>query len=312
VQRFSANPASPPGKLVVVHPERRAQRSLQRLVGATLCPVDAVGELGKAVIDAQTIVIVDAHIAAADPTACERPARAWIAVPGEGLTPADPAIVSALLSAGWDHVIAHPMPLLAEELLATAQKLITNQCFGLEKYMTWGAEVRGYQLDDALERDAVVTALASDVTHVGLPDRIGSLVSVIADELLANALYSAPVDDSGARFRVGEARDKSRTLADKDVVTLRWATDGRYLAIEVRDRWGTLDPKSIKARLAATKTSTADAGMGLPLAYACSNQLVVNLAPKTLTEVIALLDIRYKPTELARSASFHSFIGVAP
>jgi hypothetical protein len=297
------------GKLVVVHPERRAQRSLQRLVGATLCPVEVVAQLDKATIDVDTIVVLDAQLAVADPTACHARGRAWIAVPGEGLAPADPATVSALLGAGWDHVIAHPMPLLAEELLATAQKLILKQYFGLDKYMTWGAEIRGYQLDDAIERDAVVGAIALDVTQVGLPDRIGSLVSVIADELLANALYAAPVDADGVRFRVGEARDKARALVDKDVVTLRWATDGRYLAIEVRDQWGTLDPSSIKTRLAATKTSTADGGMGLPLAYACSNQLVINLAPKARTEVIALLDIRYKPTELARSASFHSFTG---
>jgi hypothetical protein len=305
-------PATTTGKLVVVHPERRAQRSLQRLVGATLCPVEVVAELAAVQLDAETIVVLDTQLALAAPASCERPARAWIAVPGEGLAPADPAAVSALLSAGWDHVISHPLPLLAEELLATAQKLIRRDCFGLDKYMSWGAEVRGYQLDDALERDAVVGAIASDVTRVGMPDRIGSLVSVIADELLANALYAAPVDAEGRRFRVGEPRDKSRALADRDAVTLRWATDGRYLAVEVRDRWGTLDPAAIKTRLAATKSSTADGGMGLPLAYACSNQLVVNLAPGEMTEVIALLDIRYKPTELARSASFHAFVGAAP
>jgi hypothetical protein len=27
-----------------------------------------------------------------------------------------------------------------------------------------------------------------------------------------------------------------------------------------------------------------------------------------MTEVIALLDVRYKPTELGRSASFHTFV----
>lgn len=302
-------PATTAGKLVVVHPERRAQRSLQRLLGATLFPVEVVADLDAAIIDTDTIVVVDAPIALANLTACGRPARAWIAVPGEGLQPADPAHVSTLLHAGWDHVIAHPMPLLAEELLATAQKLLRRDCFGLDKYMAWGAEVRGYTLEDAVERDAAVTAIASDVTRVGLPDRIGSLVSVIADELLANALYAAPVDDAGGRPRAGDPRDKGRPLADREVVTLRWATDGRYLAIEVRDRFGSIDPAAIKVRLAATKNSTADGGMGLPLAYACSNQLIVNLAPRVLTEIIALLDIRYKPTELARSASFHAFEG---
>ncbi|MEO8554052.1 MAG: hypothetical protein ABI678_28955 [Kofleriaceae bacterium] len=293
---------------MVVHPERRAQRSLQRLLGATLYPVEVTADLAAAIIDTDTIVVVDVPIALANLAACQRPARAWIAVPGEGLQPADPAAVSALLHAGWDHVIAHPMPLLAEELLATAQKLLRRDFFGLDKYMAWGAEIRGYTLEDAVERDGVVTAIASDVTRVGLPDRIGSLVSVIADELLSNALYAAPVDDAGARSRTADPRDKARALVGREVVSLRWATDGRYLAIEVRDRFGSIDPAAIKLRLAATKTSTADGGMGLPLAYACSNQLIVNLAPRTLTEVIALLDIRYKPTELARSASFHSFL----
>jgi hypothetical protein len=305
-------PTSPSDKLVVVHAERRAQRSLQRLLGATLCPVEVAPDLAAAAIDEQTIVVVDAALALAALDACKRPARAWIAVPGEGIHPADPVTVSALLHAGWDHVVAHPMPLLAEELLATAQKLIRRDCFGLDKYMAWGAEVRSYTLEDALERDVAVAAIASDVTRVGLPDRIGSLVSVIADELLANALFAAPVDDTGAKHRVHDPRDRSRVLADRDVVSLRWSTDGRYLAIEVRDRWGTIEPASIETRLAATKTSTVESGMGLPLAYACSNQLVVNVAPQAMTEVIALLDIRYKPTELARSASFHAFWGEPP
>jgi len=312
VQRDAVTQAAPATKLVVVHPERRAQRSLQRLVGATLCPVEVVAELDAATVDVNTIVVVDAELARATPEMCQRPARAWIAVPGEGIAPADQSVVSALVGAGWNHVIAQPMPLLAEELLATAQKLIRKQWFGLEKYMTWGVEVRGFTLDDALERDTVVGGLAGEVSRVGLPDRIASLVSVIADELLANALFVAPRDEAGTRFRATEARDRSRVLRDRDVVTLRWATDGRYLAIEVRDRWGSLDPKLVQARLAASKTATGEGGMGLQLAYACANQLVINLAPDAATEVIALLDIRHKPTELARAASSHVFVGEGP
>jgi hypothetical protein len=49
--------------------------------------------------------------------------------------------------------------------------------------------------------------------------------------------------------------------------------------------------------------------MGLPLAYACCNQFVIGSAPNVMTEVITLLDVRYKPTELGRSASFHTFLG---
>lgn len=304
--------AAPRDKLVVAHPERKAQRTLQRLVGATMCPVEVVADVPSLLrtIDASSIAIVDAGLARAHSDLRTHDARGWIAVPGEGLTPADAASITALLDAGWDHVVAQPMPLLAEELLATVQKLIRKDVFGLEKYMAWGAEVRSYALEDARDRDAAVAELAKDVVAIGLPDRIGSLVSVIADELIANAIYAAPVDAGGTRFRAQDPRDQSRALTGRDAVTVRWATDGRYLAIEVRDAWGTIDLADITRKLAAggnQVSATGDGGMGLPLAYACSNQLVINCAPTVMTEVIALVDMRYKPTELARSASFHAF-----
>jgi len=305
---------APPGKLVVAHPERKAQRTLLRLVGATLCPVEIVGdgEALAAVVDSQSIVVVDASLARARPSMCDQPARAWIAVPGEGLAPADAETVDALLMAGWSHVVAHPMPILAEELIATVQKLFRTEVFGLEKYVAWGAEVRSYTLEDTRDRDAAVTALARDVVAVGLPDRVGSMASVIADELITNALYAAPVDGAGVHFRASESREHARALSGREIVTVRWATDARYLAIEVRDRWGSLAPAAIGARLAAggkQNPTLNDRGMGLSLAYACCNQFVIDIAPSVMTEVITLLDVRYKPTELGRAASFHAFIG---
>ncbi len=278
-----------------------------------MCPVEVVADVDAllAAVDGSTIAVVDAGLARSRPDLRTHPARAWIAVPGEGLTPAETTSITALLEAGWDHVVAQPMPLLGEELLATVQKLIRNDGFGLEKYMAWGAEVRSYLLDDARDRDAAVAELANDVLAIGLPDRIGSLVSVIADELIANAIYAAPVDGSGARFRSHEARDQSRALTERDAVRVRWATDARYLAIEVRDNWGTIELADVLRQLAAggsQVTESGEGGMGLPLAYACSSQFVINCAPREKTEVIALLDVRHKPTELARAASFHAFI----
>jgi hypothetical protein len=267
----------------------------------------------SAAVGLDAIAVVDGGLARARPALREHPARAWIAVPGDGSGSADAATVDALLGAGWTHVVAHPMPILAEELLSTIQKLIRGDVFGLEKYMAWGAEVRSYELADARDREAAVNAIAREVIAAGLPDRVGSMVSVIADELLANAIYVAPVDAAGTRFRAAEPRDRARPLAGRDAVTMRWATDGRYLAVEVRDRYGSLDPASTGIRLLAGKQyPQADGGMGLPLAYACCNQFVVDVAPQQLTEVIALLDVRYKPTELGRAASFHSFVGPLP
>jgi len=300
---------------VVAHPERKAQRTLHRLVGGARWPVEVVADLDAlaAAVDADSIAIVDAALARTKPAIRAQPARAWIAVPGEGTAAADPDTIDALLEAGWTHVASHPMPILAEELLTTVLKVIHGDAFGLEKYLSWGADVRSLTLEDTGDRDAVVATLAKDVVAAGLPERAGSLASVIADELLTNALYAAPVDGAGLRFRAREARDQRRALSGRDAVTVRWATDARYLAIEVRDHWGTLDEGAIAAKLAssAKKAPEPDGGMGLPLVYACCTQLVIGAAPSALTEVIALLDIRYRPTELGRAASFHMFRGTS-
>jgi hypothetical protein len=298
---------------VVAHPERKAQRALHRLVGACRWPVEIVTDLDAlaAAVDADTIAIVDAALARTRPQIRTAPARAWIAVPGDGSAAAEPDTVDTLLEAGWTHVAAHPMPVLAEELLTTVLKVIRGDAFGLEKYLMWGAEVRGYTLADARERDTAVAELAKEVIAAGLPERAGSLASVIADELLTNALYAAPVDEAGQRFRARETREHGRALTGRDAVTVRWATDARYLAIEVRDSWGSIDESTIAAKLAsgAKKAPATDGGMGLPLVYACCTQLVIGTAPSARTEVIALLDVRYRPTELGRSASFHTFRG---
>jgi hypothetical protein len=302
-----------PDKLVVAHPDRKAQRSLQRLVAASMCPVEVVSDAAgcAAASDEHTVVVIDAALANAHPELRATPARAWIAVAGEN-APVDAALLTRLLEGGWDHIIAHPMPILAEELLTTVQKLLRCDVFGLEKYMTWGAEVRSHALGDARDRDVAVATVARDITTAGLPERVVSLVSVIADELIANALYAAPVDDAGARPHANEARDRHRALLGRDVVTIRWAADTRYLAIEVTDRYGSIGLGSIGKRLAAAAKQAAagqDAEMGLALAYACCNQFVVNCLPRKRTEVITLLDVRYRPTELGRTASFHEFRG---
>jgi len=45
--------------------------------------------------------------------------------------------------------------------------------------------------------------------------------------VIANALYLAPLDERKQRYRASEARERSRPLLGRDVVTVRWATDAR-------------------------------------------------------------------------------------
>jgi hypothetical protein len=313
------------GVVLVVHPDRKTQRGLQRTLAATLRPVEVLDPSALAARVAEVpdaVVVIDLGVARSRPELTAAPARAWIAVHGDEHEPAKPDDVAALLEGGWRHVVGAPLAVSGDEIVATAQKLLRHDVFGLEKYVGWSATVRTLHLEDAADRPGAVSALVAGVGEAGLSERVASLASVITDELLANAIYAAPVDERGERPHRGMPRDLARPLPGREAVQLRWACDARYLAVEVTDLWGSMDPalpgpliarsarRAGRAGGVSALASTGDeGGMGLALAYACCHQLVIDVDPNKRTEMLALIDVRHRPTEIGRAPSFHVFVG---
>ena len=66
-------------------------------------------------------------------------------------------------------LLANPMPLLAEELSTTVQKLSRHDIFGLEKYLTWVFERRGTWRDRYNLAAADLTPAAYKRTIEGRP-----------------------------------------------------------------------------------------------------------------------------------------------
>jgi hypothetical protein len=300
--------------ILIVVADKKAQRTVHRILGSTFCKVEAVESLAAAdeamarlspflvVIDHQMLVAPEGQRLVTVPRGDVAPPACLVLMddPGGNGLP-------ALLDVGsLTNLLANPMPLLAEELTVTALKLLRRDIFGLEKYLSWGVEVRSLELADADDRGAAVDALARDVRESGLGQRVVQAASLVADELLSNALYNAPIDDAGERFRGDEPRHGSRPLLGRERVRLRYACDARYFAIEVSDRYGSLDRNIILRCLAKSVVRSSDkvdmrgrgAGIGIAMVYGCCNHLVFNIDPGRRTEVISLMDVRFRPTEL--------------
>jgi hypothetical protein len=305
------------GIITVVHPERRTQRTVHRILGPSMLAVDAVDSAAEArrQVKQRTpeILVIGAEVLA------EADGRALVTEAARGgllgcivlAGDAAPAAIPALLDLEpLTQLATHQMPVLAEELMPTVKKLVSGDLFGLEKYLSWGAEARTAVLTDVADRRRVVDALARDVRELGLGPRIASMSSMVSDELLSNALFDAPVDPSGAPTRITDDRHAPRPLTEREQVTMRYASDGRYLALEINDQFGTLDRATIVHHLGKALVRSTDrvelegpgAGMGIALAYSCCTQLVYNLRPGSRTQAIALLDVRYKPRDLTAPA----------
>jgi hypothetical protein len=140
------------------------------------------------------------------------------------------------------------------------------------------------------------------------------MAMLVTDELISNAVHNAPRDAAGTHYRRDLARDIEIDLDERHQVRLRWGCDARYVAIEVTDGFGSLDRDTILTALANNdvRESGGGAGMGIALAYRSCDHLVFNLAPGKRTEIIALIDVRYPPSERMPASSYNVFVERAP
>lgn len=307
----------PDPSILIVHPDRKTQRTVQRILGVTGHRVDIADDLDQAIRLLQhlapVLVVIDS--AAALGSNAETFFRAAAA--------AGASSIMTLIGAGYaDHVpriiglgavtnlLVHPMPVLAEEMTVTAQKLIRRDLFGAEKYLLWGTELHERPITRSTQRSHVVQEISDAVRGRGQSARVASMAMLVADELISNAVHNAPVDAKGVHIRRDLPRDIDMPLEGKDSVRLRWGCDARYVAIEVADQYGSLDRETILGALAKqdVRDTGGGAGMGIALAYRSCDHLVFNLAPGKRTEIIALVDVRYPPAERMPASSYNVFV----
>jgi DNA-binding response OmpR family regulator len=303
--------------ILLVHPDRKTQRVVQRILGGTGHPVDVADDVGQGhrllahlqpllvVVDGSALAAsgVEAFLAAAR----ARGAEACMTL----LDGAHAAHMPRILGLGAvTNLLVHPMPVLGEELTITAQKLIRGDLFGAEKYLLWGTSLHATTLRRASQRSEIIGELAEQVRRRGQSARVASMAMLVTDELLSNAVHNAPVDEHGIFYRADLPRDREIELDARHEVVLRWGCDGRYLAIEVTDPFGSLARDTILRALAQSdvRDDGGGAGMGIALTYRSCDHLVFNLAPGKRTEVIALIDVRYPHSERVAASSYNVFV----
>jgi hypothetical protein len=123
-------------------------------------------------------------------------------------------------------------------------------------------------------------------------------MALVAEELMINAMYHAPVDDNGKPLYQHLPRKEMSGKTFDRTVKVACASNGQLFAVAVRDAYGSLDKETVVKFLSkgTQKSLTPEqkesgAGLGLVTALKNANKLVFNLAPGAGTEVIALFDL---------------------
>ncbi|MCA9674458.1 MAG: hypothetical protein H6709_09260 [Kofleriaceae bacterium] len=313
------------GSILVVHPDRKAQRALQRVLAATLRTVvvlDLIDDARLALRDGTpSLIVMASRVRATDAGELMLEHARVQGCADVVIVHDDPAVTGEEVFgfAGLEHLVTSTMPVQAEELAVTAAKLLRRDLFGLEKYLGWGAIVRDTDVRSTSDRQRVIDDLAQGLEDMCLGRRHQASALLAADELIFNAIYNAPIDDDGRHYLREVSRADERPLVGRERPRVRWGCDGRYLAIEVTDRFGSLDAATVvryvakcTRRVGNVRAEGAGAGIGMAMAYAATRQLVYDIEPGRRTEAIALIDVRpWPPGAAGALPSLHLFIAGA-
>jgi hypothetical protein len=186
---------------------------------------------------------------------------------------------------------------LDDGVFVTAQKLLTGDIFGIEKYLPEGTPVHYVRLRDFEGRSKAIQTVLDFAEEAKMRRQVRSAIGQVCEELLMNALYDAPVDETGKQiFAEIDPRDRTKTKSPRPV-SLRYAATDDGFAIAVRDRFGRLAKNTIVSYIEKCIHSpnqidrkTYGAGLGLYLVANTAASYVVNVAYGIATEVVCTFD----------------------
>ena len=220
-----------------------------------------------------------------------------------------------------DHVIANThADWTTDELRITLQKLIRNDYFGIEKYLTINTPIHERLITSSRDRETFNAEVQQWLDTNGQSKSIGRLAFGVTEELIMNVVYDAPVAGGRLHYEKME-RHEARQLAPDEYAKLRYGSDGSTIAISTVDPFGAFEHEKWKhyTRKILRRDDTDNlidtkkggAGLGLFKMLYSSHGVVCNVEPGKRTEVIVLMDLRHPLKDFAQMPrSIHYFRSV--
>jgi len=182
-------------------------------------------------------------------------------------------------------------------VFVTAQKLLTGDIFGIEKYLPPGTPVHYARLRDFEGRGRAIQTVLDFAEEAKMRRQVRGAIGQVCEELLMNALYDAPVDDTGRPIFADVDPHHRKDTRSPRPVSIRYAATESTFAVAVRDRFGRLAKNTILSYIEKCITQpnqidrkTYGAGLGLYLVANAAAAYVVNVAYGIATEVVCTFD----------------------
>lgn len=129
-----------------------------------------------------------------------------------------------------------------------------------------------------------------------VPPEMHDILLLMADELIENSLYGAPLDPWQRKIY---QKGQRRVVEPAEGIRVLLMTDGERLGMTVIDRWGTFTPATFLNRLALNANhdgiEAGVGGAGMYLMWRMSDYLQIRVKPQQETQITLLWSLRDVP-----------------
>lgn len=199
--------------------------------------------------------------------------------------------------------------------VATVQKLITGDLFGIEKYLSIGVNIQELKVSDSLRRGEINQSVCEYFSSLGIRKNSLSQVSLVLEEMLMNSIYDAPTDNFGNSLFNHLPRSERIELKDHQAALVRFGCDGLYFGVSVVDPFGSLKQMELIKYLKSVYDGQAGiynsqkggAGRGLHMIVENSDVSIFNVKKGKKTEVICLWDLEAAHEKRETNPVLHYF-----
>jgi hypothetical protein len=219
----------------------------------------------------------------------------------------DPAVFQVAQDARVVGVVGMPAPggpPRPWELLAVANRYSRGQLPLPSTALSWGHFWHERRLRSSNDRKTMVDAVERFCGELQ-SSRQAQGAAQLADELIMNAIYDAPLDQYG-RQRYAHRRREPIELEPQECPTFGFGSDGSKIVISVSDPFGHLSREAVFGGIhrglttGTMDTSGGGAGLGMLLIHNTAKILFVDVIPRQTTQVTAVIELDVAPDKLRR------------
>jgi serine/threonine protein kinase len=199
------------------------------------------------------------------------------------------------------HILLGPHP--AEPVVvAAALKWMQGRCRGVVEALASKNTVQLQQVSSSLLKAQYLESLLDDMRQNGLRRSAQRAIRELAEEMIMNALYHAPVGTTGWKNPLHRQGTSPVSLKPGQEAILRWSIGDQFIVVSIRDPFGSLTAKDIHATLAGppghriSRDDPEGGGLGIRIMLRAASHLIFLISPGHSCEVIALLEPEPSPT----------------